>query len=495
MSRKCERVPSWMKIPNVMDISTKDGFFRTMIWQRIKRTDMAKRIQKGWDDVFGFCNQDERDREREVIAINTTNGQGADWPSLKGPAQALSPTLHTCSNFDNTKMSAHGNQAKVPAPPALEHIHSSEIKAFIKKWRLNEAAETTLHSTKSIPLARKIMESFNPRSSRVLKSVSRKSKQLQSFVRTKAIQNMLAEQTTLNVGQQVRITQLIRNLERTNTRRTTRSQKDESHTDEPKLRDPITPKSEFVFSSSPPIQENASPAEASPPSTLKQCTQSTKKGPPKAETTRKPSRMKDDESLEDPDTRIRRMAGAPTPIRIKNDEFLDDESLEDEDLDTSIKTITNIKGILEKARPEETMAFVIAVDNQTREGDYYIKNALREQFALHLDCYEHQVSVSRPTVYEMFYEIEVSAQGDEDITQQHRKWSGMLTDWRNLYSLHLELFLNRRCTSITEIHLQNGTWMFAGKLADHSDPPMGVYMGNIGWYKRVKDVQKGEGWR
>ena len=136
MSRKCERVPPWMKIPNVMDISTKDGFFRTMIWQRIKRTDMAKRIQKGWDNVLGFCNQDERDQERKMIAINTANGQGANWTSPKGPVQALSPTLHTCSIFNDTKMSAHDNQVKVPAPPGLEHIHSSVIKAFIKKWRL-----------------------------------------------------------------------------------------------------------------------------------------------------------------------------------------------------------------------------------------------------------------------------------------------------------------------------------------------------------------------
>ena len=38
LSRRCEVVPSHIKIPNVMDMSTKNGFFRSIVWQRIKKS-------------------------------------------------------------------------------------------------------------------------------------------------------------------------------------------------------------------------------------------------------------------------------------------------------------------------------------------------------------------------------------------------------------------------------------------------------------------------
>ena len=54
MSRRCEVVPSHIKIPNVMDMSVKNGFFRSMVWQRIKKADLASRIKTNWDKQLGF---------------------------------------------------------------------------------------------------------------------------------------------------------------------------------------------------------------------------------------------------------------------------------------------------------------------------------------------------------------------------------------------------------------------------------------------------------
>ena len=446
------------------------------------------------------------------------------------PSEETDSTEMMINHLNTSRMSGSGRRSEIegglqeqirhwqdgnvrgPAPPGLEHIqveeHSSVIRTFIEKWNLNEAAKTTLHNIRNIPMALRIMETFNPRSSRVLKSRSRKSQQLQSLVRTKTIQNMLAEQTTLHVGQQVRITQLIRNLERTNARRSIRemqpkqskvdttTEKETVHelgitplvekkvTQGPvvsqstsRLRDPITPESELVFSSSPPRQKTASPAEASPPSTPKQCTQSTKKDSPIAETKRRPSKNKNDDFLDD-------------GLR---DEPQDDESLEDNKRDGiqphKEYPVTRIRRFLERARPEETMAFVIGVETQfieealgirKKRSGHDIADTLRERLAFFFDCHKHQVSIGLPSADEIFYEISVSSQGDEDITEEHRKWSWMLTDWGNLYSLQKSL--ENRWMHLTEIHLQDGTWMFSEDVVDSE----GWYKG-VRWYKRMKD--------
>ena len=266
-----------------------------------------------------------------------------------------------------------------------------------------------------------------------------------------------------------------------------RSQRDDSHTDEPKMRDPITPKSELVVSSSryarSPGQETTSPPStpkqcaqsseddalkvpvqnkcrasevkivnnampsgtgiAPPQSIPKQCTQSRKNDSPRTEATRTPSRVNDDDFLDN----------------FLNDGFRDG-SLEDETREGiqphKEDRDTRIRRILEKARPDETMAFMIGATTRGFPRDQDIEDVLREQFAFLLDCHEHQVSIGRPSVDEILYEIEVSAQGDKDIKEEHRKWSWMLTYWVNFCSL--QTYLSRRNIYITEIYLQNDTW-------------------------------------
>ena len=315
-------------------------------------------------------------------------------------------------------------------------------------------------------MARRIMESFNPRSSRVLKNGSRKSKQLQSFVRTKTIQDMLAEQTTLHVGQQVRITQLIRSLERTNATR-----KSESHTDRTTNREPGT--------SSP--RRAPSPRDKITPTPGK---------PGKCE---QPNRNRfPDDDLEkehlvtpksEPVVKSSRHAQSPAQCT---------QPSKDDSLDNNVgrnvtkdRTKPHKKDLMinniSKDRSEKTMTFKIRASTWGIPRNHDIEDrelaGLRQVLAFYLGCEKtNQVSICRPVADEILYGITVSAQDNEDVVREHRAWTATLTSRTNLGALRSRL--KKWGILLSEIQLRNGTgWIWS---RDYDDDGERWYMGDDG---------------
>ena len=92
LSRRCEKAPAHKKIPNVMDISTKDGYFRSLTWQKIKKKQQAAMNAKSWDEevapnktIKSFCDN------------NTVKGAKNMWKSVQvEPLREIMYILNQC---------------------------------------------------------------------------------------------------------------------------------------------------------------------------------------------------------------------------------------------------------------------------------------------------------------------------------------------------------------------------------------------------------------